>query len=282
MTKNQSPQSPRSPLVERYGADAASLEKQPRYLKLQTMLSRGSCRSFEARPVDFDLIRLLCATALASPTKSDLQQRDIIVLRDASLKSEIAQLVGAQAWVAEAPCLLVFCGNNLRQRHLHDLRGHPFVNDHLDAFFNAAVDAGIALSAFVTAAEAAGLGCCPISALRNEAQQVSDLLNLPPFVFPVAGLGVGYPAHAEVKISPRLSLGATVHFDHYDAGKIDDQIAAYDERRNSQMSYSNQRAPEVFGVSKTYGWSEDKARQYAEPERKDFGAFIRSKGFDLS
>ena len=30
-----------------------------------------------------------------------------------------------------------------------------------------------------------------------------------------------------------------------------------------------------------YGWSEDKARQYAEPLRADFGAFVRKKGFNL-
>jgi len=28
-------------------------------------------------------------------------------------------------------------------------------------------------------------------------------------------------------------------------------------------------------------WSEDKARQYAEPQRADFGAFVRAKGFCL-
>jgi len=30
-----------------------------------------------------------------------------------------------------------------------------------------------------------------------------------------------------------------------------------------------------------YGWSEDKARQYGVPQRADFGAFVRSKGFGL-
>ena len=147
-----------SPLVERYGEAAASLEGQCDYSKLETMLRRGSCRSFLSTEIDIELIRLLCAAALASPTKSDLQQRDIVLLRDPETKSEIAQLVSSQSWVADAPCLLVFCGNNKRQRRLHELRGHPFANDHLDAFFNAAVDAGIALSAFVTAAEAVGLG----------------------------------------------------------------------------------------------------------------------------
>lgn len=48
------------------------------------------------------------------------------------------------------------------------------------------------------------------------------------------------------------------------------------------MTYSDQRAPALFGTSASYGWSEDKARQYAQQERQDFGTFIRSRGFDLS
>jgi nitroreductase/FMN reductase [NAD(P)H] len=64
------------------------------------------------------------------------------------------------------PNLLLFCGNNRRQRRIHTLRDRHFANDHLDAFFNAAVDAAIALSAFVIAAEAEGLGVCPVSAVR--------------------------------------------------------------------------------------------------------------------
>ena len=43
--------------------------------------------------------------------------------------------------------LLIFCGNNRRQRLWHGWRDKPFANDHLDAFFNASVDAGIALTA---------------------------------------------------------------------------------------------------------------------------------------
>jgi nitroreductase/FMN reductase [NAD(P)H] len=42
-----------------------------------------------------------------------------------------------------------------------------------------------------------------------------------------------------------------------------------------------QRAPEVFGTAEFYGWSEDKARQYAVPQRADFGAFVRAQGFHL-
>jgi nitroreductase/FMN reductase [NAD(P)H] len=42
-----------------------------------------------------------------------------------------------------------------------------------------------------------------------------------------------------------------------------------------------QRAPAEFGTSAFYGWSEDKARQYARPERAGWGTFVRRKGFRL-
>jgi len=134
---------------------------------LSAMASRGSCRAFKDIPVPEDILKVLCATALAAPTKSDLQQRDIVLLQSPTARADLAALVSGQAWVANAPVIAVFCGNNRRQRLLHDWHDVPFANDHLDAFFNAATDAAVSLGAFVTAAEAIGLGCCPISAVRN-------------------------------------------------------------------------------------------------------------------
>ena len=280
MTESHSPNT--SPLSERYGEAAQSLAEVEGYASLKDMIARGSCRAFRDDPVDPALIRLLCAAALASPTKSDLQQRDIIVVQDSALKQRVLGLMSEQNWIADIPCLLVFCGNNRRQRRVHELRGREFVNDHLDAFFNAAVDAGIALSACVTAAEALGLGCCPISAIRNKPQQVSDLLDLPQHVFPVAGLAIGHPVFSQPRVTPRLPLEATVHVDRYSEAAIDETIETYDARRNLTRPYAQQRSEEHFGTSESYGWSEEKARQYALPERQDFGQFVRAKGFDLS
>jgi hypothetical protein len=174
----------------------------------------------------------------------------------------------------------VFCGNNRRQRQLHEWRGHAFANDHLDAFFNATVDAAIVLATFVAAAEAAGLGCCPISIIRDHAIVVSDILALPPHVFPVAGMTVGWPADKGY-VSLRLPLSATVHRDRFDETGIRAQVEGYDQRRNAVWPYRTQRDEAVFGRTTSYGWSEDKARQYATPQRADFGAFVRAKGFDL-
>lgn len=270
----------RRALAARFADGRFGFSDLPGIETLASMAGRASCRAFTDESIDPGLLRLLCAIALSAPSKSDLQQRDIVIVSNPAMRANIDDLLSGQAWVKGAPVLLVFCGNHARQRVLHELRGRPFANDHLDAFFNAAVDAAIALEAFVTAAEAVGLGCCPISAIRNESEAVSDLLALPERVFPVAGLAVGWPAR-DPQISMRLPLAATVHEDRFDSEVQKPAIEMYDRERAAAQPYETQRYAADFGISKAYGWSEDKARQYAKPERADFGAFVRAKGFRL-
>ena len=237
-------------------------------------------RDFLDRPVEPPLLRLLCACALSAPSKSDLQQADILVLDDAQLRRSIISLMPEMPWLAQAPVLMVFLANGSRTPQLARLREKPFANDHLDLFFNAAVDSAIVLTTFMRAAAAVGLGCCPLSAIRDQAARVSDMLGLPERVIPVAGLAAGWPAR-EGHITPRLGLETTLHQDRYRQGALARQIDAYDRRRAAAHSYPRQRAVERFGEAQFYGWSEDKARQYAEPLRGDFGAFVRAKGFRL-
>jgi nitroreductase/FMN reductase [NAD(P)H] len=244
------------------------------------MANRRVMRRYTDKPVDPALLETLCAVALSAPSKSDLQQADIVIVSDKGQREKLEALLPDNPWVKAAPVFLVFCGNNRRHRLLFEWRGRPFVNDYLDPFFNAAVDTGIVLATFVAAADRAGLGSCPISAIRNHAAQVSDILGLPQHVFPVAALGVGWPSFEGV-MSPRLGLDITIHRDRYDERALKDKIAAYDQRREAVQPYKTQRYVDRFGESAAYGWSEDKARQYSVPERADFGAFVRRKGFKL-
>lgn len=237
-------------------------------------------RRYSDRPVDAALVRLLCACALSAPSKSDLQQRDIVIVGDPGLRRRIADLLPHMPWVGEAPAFLVFCANGRRLPRIAELRRKPFPNDHLDLFFNAVGDAAIALATCMRAAEAVGLGCCPISEVRNHAALVSEWLSLPERVIPFAGFCVGWPA-GEGQISPRLPLAMTIHENRYEEGDLTAWLDAYDRRREALQPYPEQRDPARWGLSDAYGWSEDKARQYAEPQRTDFGAFAREKGFNL-
>jgi nitroreductase/FMN reductase [NAD(P)H] len=237
-------------------------------------------RDFLDRPVAPALLRLLCACALSAPSKSDLQQADILVVHDPGQRAAVIALMPDMPWLKHAPALLVFLANGGRTPQLARLRGKPFPNDHFDLLFNAVVDGAIVLTTFMRAAAAVGLGCCPLSAIRDEADQVSALLGLPERVIPVAGLCAGWPAKAG-HITPRLSLTTTLHQDRYRQGDLDHQLDAYDRRRAARQPYGGQRSVERWGKAQFYGWSEDKARQYAEPLRDDFAAFLRAKGFSL-
>jgi nitroreductase len=268
-------------LKERFGTTIPVATDVPRAGSLARMLEHRSQRRYTPQPVSADLLRLLFACALSAPSKSDLQQADIVQVSDAAKRSAIADLIPDNPWVRAAPVFLIFCGDNRRTRQVAELRGKTFANDHLDAFMNAAVDAGIVLATFIQAAEAVGLGCCPISSVRNHAQTVSDLLALPDWVFPVAGLCVGYPSE-EGQVTSRLQLEVTVHTDRFDESDIAAKIDAYDRRRAVRQQYKKQRDVAQFGAAGFYGWSEDKARQYAKSERADFGAFIRGKKFNLT
>ena len=238
---------------------------------LAALAGRRTIRRYADRAVSAALLRLVCATALSAPSKSDLQQADIVVVQDADARRALAELVPSMPWIGAAPAFVVVCGDNRRQRVLAAHHGQPFPNDHLDAFFNAAVDGALVLAQLLAAAEAAGLGTCPISVLRDHAIRVSTILDLPDHVFPIAGVCLGFPAE-ERGIAPRLDLALTLHQDRYDATALEEKLERSDDRR--------ERVHAEWGQD-GFRWSRAKAAQYAEPQRVDFGAFVRAKGFRL-
>ena len=266
--------------LERFGESITAPTGLPGSDELRRMVEHSSHRKWTTQPVDPALLKLLFACAMSAPSKSDLQQADIIHVADRGKIKAIADLIPDMPWINDAPVFLVFCGNNRRIRQIGEWRGKPFVNEHLDHFMNAAVDAGIILSQFIRAAEAAGLGTVPISAVRNHPRETSEILGLPDAVFPVAGLCVGYPLEAG-RITPRLQLNVTVHTDCYDDTNLKEKIDAYDQRRHALMPVRKQRYAKRYPDVEFNGWSEDKARHYSFPERSDFGAFIRDKKFSL-
>ena len=71
-----------------------------------------------------------------------------------------------------------------------------------------------------------------------------------------------------------------MHEDRYDADAFAREVDGYDRRR-AAIHAMRPRDPARWGKPAFYGWSEDKARQYGVPQRADFGAFVRSKGFRL-
>ena len=181
---------------------------------LADMADRRVMRRYLDKPVDPALLETLCAVALSAPSKSDLQQADIVIVSEPATRKTIVDTIPDMPWIMDAPVFLVFVGNGARLPMMSKRRDKPFPNDHLDAFFNAAVDGAIVMTTFIQAAAAVGLGTCPISAIRDDPRIVAKALNLPPRTVPIAGLCVGWPEQPG-EITPRLSLSTTVIENHY-------------------------------------------------------------------
>ena len=244
------------------------------------VLGRRTHRRYTDRPVPDTLIQALCHAALSASSKSDFQQASLIDVQDPAKRAALAAPFPAMPWIGAAPRFLVFLGDARRLEQIGTLRGHPQSNAGLEGFFNAAVDAALALQTFILCAEDAGLGCCPISVLRNHAPLVGQVLGLPDRVFPVAGLCIGWPA-APGYVSMRLPPAITLHTDQYRAEDLATHLDRYDREREARNPTppDKQRAPAVFGQAEFYGWSEDKARQAAQPEGAAFPPWLRQQGF---
>jgi len=270
-------------LIEaRFGLPTEAGRAMPAEGTVAQLLAHRTHRRYKPDAVPDEILEVVLAAALSAPSKSDLQQVAVIVVRDRTKQAAVGGWIPDMPWIATAPLFLVFCGDHRRMRRVSELRERPFPNDTLDMFMNAAVDTGLVLQSFITAAEALGLGSCPISVVRNHVEKLADLLDLPPGVFPVAGLTVGYPSQTGW-ISMRLPTALTVHTDRYDDSRFAEEIASYDRRREARHATprESQRFVDRWGYTEPYGWSEDKARQYSVPERHNFGPFIRRHGFGL-
>ena len=140
MADPKSAQSIRDSLNHRFGEAIEVDEDLAGLDELARIAGRRVQRRYTERPVDPALLRLLCACALSAPSKSDLQQADIVIATDEH-KHAIADLIPDQPFIRTAPAFLVFLANGRRLAEIARMRGKPFPNDHLDQFFNAAVDA---------------------------------------------------------------------------------------------------------------------------------------------
>ncbi|MGB0632031.1 MAG: nitroreductase family protein [Alphaproteobacteria bacterium] len=268
---------------ERYGNDTSQDVPPELPATVAELLARRCIRRYTEDPIPGDLLDTLLACAQSAPTKSNLQQYSIIVTTDHDMRMTLADLNPDTGHMKYCPVFLTFCADMRRAKRLTERHGYDFANNNMDTFLNATVDAALAMQCFITAAEAAGLGCAPISQVRNRMREFCDALKIPEGVFPIAGLTVGWPAW-EGRMNARLPAGAVIHREKYDDSDLDGLVDAYDDRRHktNPIAPENQRHADKYGTSERCTWSENVARQLSIAERPGFREFLLSNGFDLA
>jgi FMN reductase (NADPH) len=241
----------------------------------------ASQRRYKPDAVPAALIEAVVAAAQCSSTSSNLQTYSVIAVTNAAKRERLATLCADQSFILEAPVFLAWVADLARLDRVCELRGCTQVTEHVESFLVAAVDCAIAAQTAALAAESLGLGICYVGSIRNNPQEVIDLLELPRHTFPIVGMSLGWPAK-EAHTKPRLPLSAILHRETYQTNQ-DAALLEYDQSMAATGIYAGRQVP-ATGKSENmadYGWLEHSARRAARPVRAGMRAVLEKQGFEL-
>lgn len=230
-----------------------------------------SIRKFSEAPVSDEMVADIVRSGLAAATSSNLQGTTVIRVREPETRAAIAALAGGQPYVESAAAFMVWCADLHRSAIACEIGGGELSAGMTEHFIIATVDCALAAQNAVVAAESLGLGICYIGGIRNDPQQVADLLDLPDQVFPVFGLCLGWPDQ-DPTLKPRLPLSVTLKEERYDTSGDREGIAAYDEELRE---YYRSRT----GGKKDTAWTTDMAGLLGKESRPHMRDFLARRGF---
>ncbi len=246
---------------------------------LTTLLSHRSIRAYLPNPLPLGTLELIVAAAQSASTSSNLQTWSVVAVKEKERKEELSKLAGNQAHIRQTPLFLVWLADLARLTHVADSRGisHDGL-EYLEMFVMATVDATLAAQNAAIAAESIGLGTVYIGGIRNQPEEVAAVLNLPPFVFPVFGLCVGYPdPDVAAAIKPRLPQSVVLHRETYKLPEQEEAIAHYN---NIIKDFYTEQQMNVAG-----DWSEHSSGRIATVEslrgRDRLRQALNNLGFQL-
>jgi len=250
---------------------------------IELIRRHGSVRHYKPDSVPADMVETIVAAAQRSSTSSNLQMWSVVAIADADTRVRLANLCGDQKHIVEAPIFLAWCADLSRLDRVCQLRGYSQVTEYVENFLVAAVDCVIAAQTAALAAESLGLGICYIGSIRNQTQQVIDLLSLPRLVFPITGMTLGWPAATPV-LRPRLPLDAVLHWETFDRRHEDQALRDYDRAMLQTGIYQGRQVPVPGKPEETeeYGWLEHSARRVSQPTRTDLHKILSQQGFELN
>ncbi len=173
---------------------------------LDIALSHVSIRKFKAEPIREDDVKSIELAALRAPSSWGLQPVTLIKVYNKDVKKAIADAVGGQEHVAEAPLLLVFALDFKKLFKACELAGIKVSQPKIGHIIAGVIDVAIASSWASLVAEELGYGVTFIALYSNPCK-IADLLRLPDLCIPLIGLTIGKPDE-KPKLRPRLPKDA--------------------------------------------------------------------------
>ncbi|NLQ12528.1 NADPH-dependent oxidoreductase [Olsenella sp. KGMB02461] len=242
---------------------------------IEGMRAHRSIRAYSSKPVDEAVLRSIMDAVQSMPNWVNCQHVSVVNVADKDLRKQVFEFCNQQPYVLEAPVFLVFCADFYRTWLAchEDQDTFDQVSKVQDNLMVGVTDAGIALGWAVAAAESLGLGTCVIGDARAHGPEMANVLGLPRYVIPIAGLCIGYPAQ-DPALKPRLPHEAVYFTDRYNPD-LKSLIDGYDQR---YRAYRSQRTEGQDNES----WSETVASFYQVPFKNHLSVpqMLEMQGFN--
>lgn len=149
---------------------------------IENIMTRCSVRQYQAdRTIPKDTVELLLRAAMAAPTAANKQPWQFIVIDERAALDSLAEALPYAKMLREAPLAIVTCGDLTKA-----------IEDAPDFWIQ---DVSASTENLLLAAHALGLGAVWTGVYPNAERQtaVSQTLNLPSYIIPLAVVPVGYP-----------------------------------------------------------------------------------------
>ena len=196
----------------------------------ELMMKRRSVRNFKDQKIPEEILNELLDAANNAPTGGNIQPVSVIVVQEAESRKKLAEMVGNQPWVKNAPLSLIFCIDFHRIKKWANLGDAEFKgNDALPHFLIAYADLMCAAQNVVILAQGHGLGSVYIGTILDVIDQAREYFNIPRLVLPLMILSVGYPKTIPKNV-PKLKREVITHRERYQELSEDEIKRAFEEK----------------------------------------------------
>lgn len=184
-------------------------------MKKDYFSNRVTVRNYSKKHIPEELLDSILEKAMRAPTCGNMQLYSVIVTRDKANLERLAKEHFNQPAATGADVILTICADFNRFTQWCEASNAKPGYDNFHSFMMALTDAVIYAQQIVTIAEMEGLGTCYLGTVNYNAKQISELLQLPDLVVPVASLSLGFPANESEEQCERLPLNAIRHNETY-------------------------------------------------------------------
>jgi FMN reductase (NADPH) len=223
---------------------------------IETLLNRKSIRKYsELTPTD-EVVETVVRAGKQAPFA--YQMGSLLLSRDRDHNPY------------KAPLFFIICVDSHRHEAIMARRGWNMVQNDLSLLLFGIQDAALMAENMVIAAESFGMGSCFLGGIPYQATKIVEQFKLPPRVFPLVGLSMGYPAE-DPPPRPRYPLDFSLfegHYPQFSREQVEQAQAEMDQGYLAQDYYRQRNVlipleggrQETFTFD-TYSWTEHISRK---------------------